>query len=79
MDCVCSQLSPQEFDIAVSTDKLLVVACESVQQILSVDVAAYPHCSNGDRQVLVSLLRLTYVPSMCCLNMGIFRPRVSTT
>ena len=34
-------------ELAVSTDKLLVVACEPVAQILSVDVGAYPHCSNA--------------------------------
>ena len=37
----------KEFDIAISTDRLLVVACEPIKQILAVDVSAYPHCSNA--------------------------------
>ena len=46
-DYLRSPYCMKEFDIAVSTDKLLVVACEPVAQILSVDVGAYPHCSNA--------------------------------
>ena len=37
----------KEFDIAVSSNKLLVVACEPIKQILAVDVQAYPYCSNA--------------------------------
>lgn len=46
-DYLRSPYCMKEFDIAVSTDKLLVVACEPISQILSVDVGAYPHCSNA--------------------------------
>lgn len=43
----------KEFDIALSTDKLLVVTCEPVKQILALDVTTYPHCSNAHAYLVV--------------------------
>ena len=46
-DYLRSPYCMKEFDIAISTDSLLVVACEPIKQILAVDVGAYPYCSNA--------------------------------
>ena len=37
----------KEFGIAQAKDKLLVVACEPVREITSVDPSKYPHASNA--------------------------------